>query len=202
MKTITIILSIIISIFSISQESPSDFDRELTKIAQEFRSQIMDKAACEELRRSAYFLSGKIKNSLESRNRYSENELDELKELHIEANALEGFIAVIGGFRVFSFSLKEFHLANTRIKASVSKIVSDKYCVDVIKIEIGDYVTFFAENTTDIDFKTSYRWKGSNGRSGNGSMAVEIKSIRHIYNNRDSKNKQNISILNFDCEAF
>lgn len=202
MKTLTTAFLIIISYFSFAQVSPADFNRELTKISQEFRAQIMDKDACEALRGNTADLSSKIRNALKMIDRYSENELNQLKELKTEANALEEFISVISGSRVFSFSLKEFHLANKRIRASVTKIDSDKYCVDIIKIEIGEYVTFFAENTTDKNFQISYKWKAPNGQSGNGSMGVELKSIRHIYNNRDSKIKQNISVINIDCEEF
>lgn len=202
MKTLITAFFIIITYFSFAQVSPGDFDRELTKISQEFRAQIMDQDACEALRRTTDDISSKIGNALKKSDRYSESELNQLKELKTEANALEEFIAVISGSRVFSFSLKDFHLANKRVKATVSKIVNDKYCVDVIKIEIGNYSTFFAENTTDKNFQISYNWKVANGQSGNGSMGVELKSMRHIYNNRVSKIKQNISIINIDCKEF
>ncbi len=202
-----IILSISLIIFSLnllnSQETPSDFDYKLSNIAHNFRNEIMNKNECENLKRDTEDLVDEIEEAIEMDDRYTNDEIQELKKLKKEAEAIEQFIASVGDCGNYIPSIKEFNLANQRIRANVSYVSKNKYCVDIILVEIGDYVAYLAKNNTTKNYTLSYKWKTPNGfKSGNGTMGIIKYSIRHFYNNRDDISKKNIKVLDINCKEI
>lgn len=203
MKTIILSVSVIILSLTNIQETPSDFDYELSDIARDFRNEIMNEDECENLKRAADDLVDEIEEAIEMYGEYSIAEILELKKLKKEAEALEQFIAAVGDCGNYIPSIEEFNLANQRVRARVSYVSKNKYCVDMILVEIGDYVAYLAENNSSKNYTVSYKWKVTNGMStGNGTMGLSKYSVRHIYNNRDEIAQKNISIFGVNCKEF
>ncbi len=203
MKTVILSVSAIILSLINLQETPSDFDYKLSDIARDFRNEIMNEDECENLKRAADELVDEIEEVIEMDDEYSSTEIAELKKLKKEAEALEQFIAAVGDVGNYSPSIEEFNLANRRIRASVHYVSRNNYCVDIILVEIGDYVAYLTENNSSKNYTVSYKWKVPNGMStGNGTMGLSKYSARHIYNNRDDIARKNISIFGVDCKEF
>ena len=172
MKKIILSISLITFCLNIlnSQETPSDFDYKLSNIVHSFRNEIMNKDECENLKRDTEDLVDEIEEAIAMDDEYTNYEIRELKNLKREAEAVEVFIASVGDCGNYIPSIKEFNLANQRIRANASYLSKDKYCVDVILVEIGDYVAYLVENNTTKNYTLSYKWKTPNGfKSGNGN---------------------------------
>ena len=203
MKIILLAVSTLILGISNIQETPSDFDYKLSDIAREFRNKIMNEDECENLKRDADDLIDEIEDAIEMEDEYSYDEIIELKKLKKEAEALEDFIASVGDCGNYIPSINDFYLANQRINANVSYVIKDKYCVDIIIVQIGDYVAYLAKNSMSKNYTVSYKWKVQNGMSsGNGTMGLTKQSVRHIYNNREEPTKKNILIYDINCKEF
>lgn len=82
-------------------------------------------------------------------------------------------------------------------------VSKDKFCVDIIKVTINEYVAYLAENNSTKNYSVTYKWGTSNGmNNGSGSMGLMKLSVRHIYNSRDEENQKNITVLNMNCKEF
>jgi len=203
MKMFLTVLSIICLGFSEIQESPSDYDYQLSSIAQEFRREIMNEEACESLYRDAEDLVDEIDEALDEEDEYTYEDLLRLKNLQEEAEALENFIASVGDCGGSIPSIKQINLANQRVNAHISYVISDKYCVDIVLVEIDDFVSYLAENKSRYNYTVSYKWNALNGIiSGEGYMGLAKYSMRQIYNNREDSATKNISIFGVKCVEF
>lgn len=184
-----------------TKESLEDFDYKLSEIAQNFREKIMDKDECENLKREAEDLVDDIEKAKDDVYTYEEKK--ELGRLKKEAEALVDYIASVGDCGNYIPSIKDFNLANQRVRANISYVVKDKYCVDVITVSIGDYVAYLVENNSSKNYTLSYKWKSQNGMSsGNGNMGISKKGLRHFYNNRDENSQKMIFVLGITCKEI
>ena len=198
LKALILVLS-----FSNIQEFPSDFDYKLSDIVRRFKEEIMNKDVCENLKNETNYLVDDINDSLDKEGEYSYDEVLELKKLKKEAEALEEFIASVGDCGNYIPSIKDFNLANQRVNASISYVIKDKYCVDIILVEIGDYITYLAKNNSSKNLTISYKWKVPNGvNRGSGTMGLLKYSVRHIYNNREKLKVKEISIYGINCKEI
>ncbi len=189
--------------FSSSKDSPNSFDYRLTTIAQAFKQEIMNKDECEKLKEEASDLKGDIENDLYSNNEYSPDEINELKKLKEEAEALEGYIEVVGNCGNDFFPIEHLHLANKRIGGSITALIKDKYCVDVITVTIGRYIAYLGENNSTKDYKVSYNWYVPKGIiSGSGKMVIESKTVRRIYDNREDPKQERATISGITCLEY
>ena len=203
MKLTLIIISVFLIGFSSLKESPNDFDYKLSNIARNFRLEIMDKTECERLREEAEGVVDDIRNAIKKADNYTTIEIIKLKQLKLEAEALEYFIAAVGNCGNYNMNIENFNLANRRIGASVSSVVKGKYCIDIIVVSIDDYVAFLGENNSINNYSVSYQWKVINGlNSGYGTMGLSKSSVRHIYDNRDKPSEKNISVFGISCVKF
>jgi len=113
------------------------------------------------------------------------------------------YIAVIGNCGNNILSLENFYLANRRVGGGVLNVVKRKFCVDVISVTIGDYITYLGENNSSNKYTITYRWKAPNGTyTGNGEMGLMKNCVRHIYNNRKEPKQKKITFLSVACKAF
>jgi len=203
MKSSLLVISIFLFGFSDLKESPNDFDNRLSDIVRKFKLEIMDKDECEKQKRAADDLSDDIEDAIKNKDEYNSDEIIELKKLKMEAEAVEEFIAAVGNCGNYIPSIKNFNLANKRVGASVSSIIKDRFCVDVITVAIGDYVAYLGENNSAKNYTVTYKWKAPNGlNTGNGTMGLSGLSVRHIYDNREKPNQKNISFLGITCKEF
>lgn len=185
------------------QETPADFDHDLSDIARKFRVEIMNEDECEKLKRAADDLVDEIEDAIEIEDEYTYDEILELKKLKKEAKALEKFIAAVGDCGNYMPSIEEFNLANRRVHARVSYVIKGKYCVDIVLVEIDDYVAYLAENNSSKNYTVSYKWNTLNRmNTGNGTMGLSNFSMRHIYNNRENTEQKNISVFGITCQEF
>jgi hypothetical protein len=189
--------------FTIQKESPNDFEYALTNIVTKFKSEIMDKNECENLKYDTKRLIENIENALKKENEYTFEEITQLNLLKNETEALVEFIASVGNCGNYVPSIANFNIANRRVGAKVASLVKNRYCVDIISVSIGNYVAFLAENNSSNNYTVTYKYKGPNSSySGNGIIGLSKQSVRHIYDNRDKPKNKYISVLGITCKAF
>jgi hypothetical protein len=202
MKLFLITISLFINGVFFQENNFNDFDYRLTRIADEFQKEIMDKDECENLKLDAGSLVGEIEDELKAMTD-TENECKELKELKKEAQALEGYIGSVGDCGNYILSNENLDLANRRVNSQIIKIESNKLCVDVISVSIGKYVSYLAQNNTTNNYSIAYKWKTPDGlSSGNGTMGLPAKSVRHIFDNRDKPNQKRILVFEIKCKPY
>lgn len=203
MKILLLMSSIILFSFSELKENPSDFEYKLSGIVHNFKQEIMDKEKCEKHKREASDLVDDIKDAIKMEDKYTLDELVKLKELKKETEALEEYIASVGDCGNYIPSIEDFNLANRRVGGRVVSIIKDKFCVDIIAVNIGKYVAYIGENNTIKNYIVTYKWKASNGmNTGSGTMGLSKKSVRHIYDNREKPNQNKISVFGITCKEF
>ncbi|MEI6882378.1 MAG: hypothetical protein WCK82_13750 [Bacteroidota bacterium] len=202
-KFILIIISITIVGFTNLKESSNNFEYTLTYIARNFKSGIMDKDECELLKKEADDLVDDIEDEIDKLDKYTSDEIIKLEELKKEAKALENFISAIGNCGSYVLSIEDFNLANRRVGAITSTIVKNKYCIDLIKLSIGDYIAYLGVNNSTKNYTVTYKWKAVNGmNNGYATMGFAKLSLLHIYNNRAKPSQKNISIFAISCKEF
>lgn len=201
MKFTLLIISILSFAFSGIKESPNDFDLELSYIVREFKDEILNEDECEKQMRSADDLEDEIEEAIKETDNYTTVEIKELKKIQYEAQAMKKFISVVGKVGNYIPSKELFYLANKRVGASISTIIKDKYCVDVISVKIGDYITYLGENNSMKDYSMSYKYKTPNGvYTGHGTQGLPKQSLRHIYNNRDKLSQKVAYVYGITCK--
>lgn len=197
----SLLLVAVLSQSSSYSGSPSDFDYKISSIATEFRNNILDEDKCEKLKWATAELADEIEDEIKNVGMYSRDEILEFRKLKKEAEALEQFIASVGDCGNYMPSVEQFNLANKRVKASVSYVSRFEYCVDVVLVEVDDYVAYLVVNNTDNNYTLSYKLRANSGfRFGEGTMGVFGHSVRHFYNNRDDVSEKDISIIEINCE--
>lgn len=203
MKMLLLISSIMLFASYDLQESPTHFDNGLADLASKFRSVILNKDQCEYLKIAANDLAKDIDEAISEENKYTVSELTELKILKKEAEAMEEFIAAVGNCGDSYPSVDNFKLANERVGANVTVILKDKYCVDVISVRIGEYVTYLGLNNSSKSYTITYKWKSADGMTnGNGTMGLSKNHIRQIFNNRENISLKKISVSAITCQEL
>ena len=187
--------------FSSFTESPSDFDNQLSEIANSFRQEIMYEKQCVELREQTLSLYYQIRDAESETYKYSADEIKSLMNLEKEAEALEEYIRAVGHcFRDEPFSINKFKLANRRVGGITESIVTGKFCVDVISVTIDNYTTYLVQNQSSKRYKVDYYWKAANGmNSGSGNFLLLENSVRHIYDNRKIPALKKIIVYKISC---
>lgn len=203
MKLILLISSIFFIGAYTPKERPIDFEYQLSEIAREFKSKIMDKNECGKLKLEASYLTDDIENAIQNEGKYSPDEIIKLKEQKKESEALENFIAVVGNCGNYVPSINDFNLANRRVGADVSILIKSKDCVDIISVSIGDYVAYLGKNNSTKNYIVTYKWKEAGGmKTGNGTMGLSNSSVRYIYDNREVRSNKNISFFGITCRKL
>jgi hypothetical protein len=203
MKCVFLLILFLSFGFSNLKDNPSDFDYKLSEIVNKFKQEIMDKDECNKQKNETYYLSRNLEEALNLEGQYTQDEKYELRKLKKEADALEDYISSVGDCGNFSPTIEYLNLANERIGGSISYLIKDKFCVDVISVTIDDYVAILLENNTNKSFTISYQWTTSDGiLKGNGTMGLPKRSVRHIYDNRDNRDRKNISIIGITCNEL
>lgn len=178
----------------------NNFNSRLTNITDEFQNKIMNKDECEDLRLDAGTLAKEIEDELKLKND-TDKEFKELMKLKKDIQALEAYIGSVGDCGNYILSNENLNRANRRINSQITKIESNKLCVSVISISIGKYVSYLAQNNTTTNYSVTYKWKSPDGlSSGNGTMGLPSKSVRHIFNNRDNPNLKRIQVFEMKCK--
>lgn len=203
MKYFILTFSVLLLGSSTHMKIPNDFDYELSQIVRKFKEEIMDEDECENQKNEAGDLAEDIEDAIKKEGDYTSDEINTLKKLKKEAQALEGFIAVVGNCGNYIPSLDDFNLANRRVGASVVGISKGVFCVDVISVSIDDYVAYLGENNSLKNYTVSYKWKAPNGmNTGEGTMGLSKKSVRHIYDNREKPSQKTVSVFGITCTEF
>ncbi len=203
MKLYILISAFLMLSFSKENKNLNDYDSQLTQIVYEFKTNIMDKNKCEDLKRKAYYLSDEIQKTIDD-DQNSEYEKNKLVQLKKEVNAIEEFIGTVGncGNNMF-VKMDLIYLANSRINSSIATVVKDKFCAEILTISLNGYVATLASNDSSNDYTVSYKWKLSNAtNTGNGTMGLPSKSIRHIYDNRSNPASKRITIISVSCKSL
>lgn len=183
-------------------DTPSDFDYKLSRIARDFQEKVMSKDDSEDLMRDASRVADDIEDQLKKED-YSASEISQYKDIKKKAEALEAYIGAIGGCANTFPTIEQFNSANRLVGGSVTSVIQSKFCVDFISVTIGDYIVYLCQNTSITNLSVKYQWKASNGmNSGSGEMNLSTKSIRHIYDNRDKPSQKKISIFGITCKPF
>jgi len=169
----------------------------------EFRIKVLEKEECERLVEDASRLVEEIGKALTLNTDYNENDLIALRKLKKETEAVEIFITIIGSTRNNNLSNKDFELANQRVKSDVSYNVKDDFCIAVLKVTVGDYVTYLAHNKSSKNYTIYYKWNSDIGKTfGNGNMGLTKFSMRHLTDNRDNTEQSNITVTEITCKEF
>lgn len=203
MKIPILIFLTILSTFNFSKKRVDDFDSELSEITEKFTDNIMDKYECENQIHQVEDLSEEIQKGIESENEFTAEEKNTLKKLKKEAYAVERFIGTIGDCSgTYWIKTSDLELASERIEFNMYS-VNNKFCSEIIKIEIKNFVSFLAKNNSDVNYSLSYNWKTPSGLTkADGKMGMSKKTIRSIYNNREKPNQKNILFSNMNCTEF
>lgn len=184
-------------------QRPSDFDRELSRIAEDFKEVIMDEDECEKLKDRAEDITEEIEELLEEFEDFSSQQTSQLKQLKKEAEGIEDFIAVVANVGNATHELKNFIVANERIRANISYISKEEHCIDILVVEVDDYLAYLASNNSTKSFTLNFEWKIKDKSSfGNSKMGMLTKTIRHMVDNRDRPAKNNIDFQNISCQEF
>jgi hypothetical protein len=201
MKLYILISAFLMLSFSNNNKNYNDFDSVLTQIVDEFKSNIMNKNKCEDLKRKASYLSDEIQGSIadDQNSDYDKKKLVQLKK---EVEAVEEFIGTVGnaGNNMF-VEMDAIYLANNRINSSITTVEKDKFCAEIITISLNGYVATLALNNSSYTYTVAYKWKLSNANNtGNGTMGFPTKSVRHIYDNRSNPASKRITIISVSCK--
>ena len=184
-------------------QNPRDFDRQLSTIAEDFKEVIMDEDECEELKDKAEYISKEIEELLEESEGFSSEEILQLEQLKTEAEGIEDFIAVVAGVGSAVPKVKDFIRANERMGVGLYYISQEEYCVDILVVEIDEYVTYLASNNSNKSFRLNFEWKTKDKSSfGSSKVGMSSKTIRSMLNNRDYTLKNNIDFKNIECIEF
>ena len=203
MKFFILFSSVLLFRFSNVIESPSDFDYKISDIARKFKEEIMNKDECEKQKREAHDLTERIEDAIKTENEYSSEEINTLKKLKKEAESLEDYIAEVGNCGNYIPTIENITIANRRVGGSISCIIKDKYCVDIISVTIGNYIAYIGENNSKKNYTVSYKWKAPIGmNTGSGTMGLTKGCVRNIYNNRERQNQKNITVYGISCIEF
>ena len=199
-----IIFAIFISFLPFSltlqKEDPQDFDYKLNSIAAKFKENIMDKYICEDLVNEADDVADEIEEALKNEE-YLLEEINQLKHLKKEAEALGAFIASVSGNAGYIPKIEDFMLANQRVNGDIAVVIKDKFCVDVITVKINNHITYFLENNSAKSYIIHYKYKYPNGlESGSGKMGIFSKRVRCIYVNRENISQNKIIVYSIKCE--
>ena len=187
-----------------SKNNPIDFEYRLSSVVQYFKSGVMNADEYERSNRDVDDLVQDIEKALKIEGEYTFDEIDQLKVLKKEVKAVERYIGTVGG-QLNYISIEEMNLANLRIGGSIMYVIKDKFCVDVIKVVIGNFVAYLCENNSEKVYTVSYKWnspKPNNGYRGSGIMGMPKFCFRHIHDNRLKPSKKIINVFNINCKDF
>jgi hypothetical protein len=202
LKTI-LIFSIFLLGSSIINKSTNDFEAQLNLIVRDFKMGIMDIDECENQKRNAGDLSDEIENAIKMNEEYTIDEINNFIKLKSEAEALEEYIASVGGCGNYIPSIDNIKLANSRVGGSIANVSNGTFCVDIICVTIGNYISYLGENNSSKNYTVTYKWKTLNGmNTGKGTMGLSKLSVRHIYDNRENPSQKNISFYGITCVEF
>jgi hypothetical protein len=182
----------------------SDFESDLSIIANSFVENIMDNDKCNDYSRDADDLGEKIKKYLDDESdNLSLNEQRALASLQKQAESLDVFINMCCGSSAAYPTVEEFQMANKLVHADVAYLSKDKYCVDFVEISINEFICVAVINNITTGYNVKFSWKSQNsGVSGKVDMGIAKKSIRPFYNNHSENYKGNFTFQNVICKAF
>lgn len=184
-------------------ERVSDFERKLSNIVTTFQAEIMDVDECDRQMRAAATLEADISDALRMEDEYDPEEMIHLRQLQKETAAVEAYIDVVGNVGNHFMKIDDLAFANRRIGGSIARVISGKYCVDIITVTIGDYVAYFGENNSTSNFTVNYKWKSNSGmQSGNGTMGILKSNVRHFCDNREYPTQKGKTIMGISCVEF
>lgn len=190
--------------FTYSIDKPIYFEYRLSNIVQQFKSGIMNPDDYERSNRDIEDLTQDIEKALKIEDEYTYDEINQLKVLKKEVKAVESYIGAVGGKSDY-ISIEELNKANLRIGGSIFYVIKDKYCVDVIKVVIGNFVAYLCENNSEKIYNVSYKWnspKPNNWYRGSGTMGMPKFCLRPIYDNRLKPTKKIIYVYDITCKDF
>lgn len=183
-------------------QSPDDFNRDLSRIVGDFKDVIMDEDECDDLKDKAQNIADDIEELLEKSEGFSSEEISQFKQLKTEAKNIEDFITVVAGVGNAFPKLTDFKEVNEKVGAQIFRLSQYEFCVDVLVIEIDEYIAYLVGNNSTKNVRLTINWKADNGsRSGKSEVGMVSNSIRHILNNRDDS-LENLIIQNITCIEF
>ena len=203
MKTIIslFVLSMVLILFK--YQEPDDFDRALSRIAEDFKKVIMDEDACEEVKDKAEDIANEIEELLEEPEAFSAEEISQLRQLKTEAEGIEDFIALVADVGSALPKFEDFNKANERIRTNLYYISKDEHCIDILVVEIDEYRAYIASNNSNKSFTLNFEWKTKDKSSfGKSKKGILTKTIRHMLDNRDGHAMNNLDFLNISCQEF
>lgn len=176
----------------------NDFDSDLDRIVRDLKTNIMDVEKCKEAEGDADEVADDIDDALEDDPNNSE-----LKNLKEEAEALSEYIGGVILSTTGMPTITDFNLANKRVGATVTSATPKDACVDVVKITIGEFVSYMFQNNTTSNYTVTYKWKATSGMgSGSGEMGLWNKTMRQIYTNHDKPAQKTISVYGITCKLI
>ena len=187
-----------LGLLSTELKDANDFDSDLDDIVRDLKMNIMDVAKCKQAQSDADDVVEEIEDALEE----DPNNV-ELQNLKKEAEALSEFI---GGVVLSTTGMPtndQFNLANKRVVAGVTSVTPNGACVDVVKVTIGEFVSYMFQNNTSTNYKVVYKWKATTGmNTGSGEMGLWNHSMRQIYTNRDKPTQKGITVFGITCSVI
>lgn len=187
MRFILFVACVFILTHTHAKTNPKQFDTTLNQIAEAFKEGILDYNECERLRNVTKDLVLDIEREVLQPSKYSTADMEELKQLKKDGDALERFMGVLGNCGHYYLTIEMFELANKRLKGTTQALMKNENCLQVIAYNIAGYQYLFFENTTEVQYKITYRWKEIDGfryGDGDGSLGILKSSITNIIDNR------------------
>lgn len=200
-----LLLSSIILLLGLPQatDKPSDYNRNLSNIADNFRANIMDEDECKKQMAEVSSIVDDIEDDLKKHDEFNPDEIFDLKQIYKKADALEQYIGAVGHCGNGFPTIDQFNIANRMVGGDVAEVSPGKYCIDVITVTIDKYKVYLAQNNTYSKYTVSYQWKSPDGLSkGDGYMGLASKCIRPIYDNREQPSKKSIIMFGIICKPL
>lgn len=204
-RCVAIIILIAICVFPMAlfgqDEDPIYYQNIIGSIVNSFDEKYMDEDEANDMASDAGTLVDKIEEELENAQLTSVQRAEYKKVLAYSKDVENALNCVC-----YSSFMCEDKLSFMRGAAilglSVSSVFNGKFCVDFLKIEYKDFVSYQAENKSFGTAQLVVKWSANNGmNTGSSQCAVFSNSIRSVFDNRDNPEVKSIYFTIVKCNG-
>ena len=181
------------------------YDSQLSSIARDFRTYILDEDRCEDLARDAEYLADELEDAIDDAedDQVSAYELNELRRAKRQAEALADFIWVIGSIRSIPLPEEDMWIGKQLVGGDFFELANQSFCTKVIVYTLKDYVTYLAQNESAQNYtvKRTFLVSGHYA-SGRVNMGLPSRHVRPVWDNREELNQSGLQIKEAACIPF
>lgn len=181
--------------------SAQEYDSEIAALASSFPSAVDDRNAIQALVARAEALDDRIREDWRSgRDSLPQEQLDRLKHLEDEAEALEDVFEVVGQLDYGGdIDLEDFEIANQRLALEWEVLALSKEGIELIRIDIGGFQSFLFRNPTAENYIANYQLKTPDGEQPGGGVNLPCAALVGVLSSREDKTR-NIELVDLSIE--